>query len=248
MASTVTAVPIITTTIGSAAASLFGQHAVARADHRHEAVGAQARGMVVAVDDAGLARARHHPARGAVEALVDLLLGAPAQGVAGHHAAQHGRGRGQVGPGAVGQPLDVVQKFRPLRLQRGARMRPVVERPFEAGVADVDREEGGCHARDYCDFVKTPAGGAVAWAAHTRHGPTPARRVPPHHSQIAPPRHKERTMGLLSFIKEAGEKLFGGSSAHAATPAPDARTPTPPRQPPSRPTSRRRTSASPGWS
>ena len=23
-------------------------------------------------------------------------------------------------------------------------------------------------------------------------------------------------MGLLSFIKEAGEKLFGGSSAHAA--------------------------------
>ncbi len=29
-------------------------------------------------------------------------------------------------------------------------------------------------------------------------------------------------MGLLSFIKEAGEKLFGGSSAQAATPAPDA--------------------------
>lgn len=26
-------------------------------------------------------------------------------------------------------------------------------------------------------------------------------------------------MGLLSFIKEAGEKLFGGSSAHAAQPA-----------------------------
>jgi nucleoid-associated protein YgaU len=25
-------------------------------------------------------------------------------------------------------------------------------------------------------------------------------------------------MGLLSFIKEAGEKLFGGSAAHAATP------------------------------
>lgn len=25
-------------------------------------------------------------------------------------------------------------------------------------------------------------------------------------------------MGLLSFIKEAGEKLFGGASAHAATP------------------------------
>ena len=34
-------------------------------------------------------------------------------------------------------------------------------------------------------------------------------------------------MGLLSFIKEAGEKLFGGSSAHAETPAaggPDANT------------------------
>lgn len=30
-------------------------------------------------------------------------------------------------------------------------------------------------------------------------------------------------MGLLSFIKEAGEKLFGGSSAHAAAPdTPDA--------------------------
>ena len=31
-------------------------------------------------------------------------------------------------------------------------------------------------------------------------------------------------MGLLSFIKEAGEKLFGGSSAHAAEPGvnPDA--------------------------
>ena len=29
-------------------------------------------------------------------------------------------------------------------------------------------------------------------------------------------------MGLLSFIKEAGEKLFGGSSAQAATPTPDA--------------------------
>jgi nucleoid-associated protein YgaU len=28
-------------------------------------------------------------------------------------------------------------------------------------------------------------------------------------------------MGLLSFIKDAGEKLFGGSSAHAATPAAD---------------------------
>jgi nucleoid-associated protein YgaU len=38
-----------------------------------------------------------------------------------------------------------------------------------------------------------------------------------------PTRHKERTMGLLSFIKEAGEKLFGGSSAQAATPdTPDA--------------------------
>lgn len=29
-------------------------------------------------------------------------------------------------------------------------------------------------------------------------------------------------MGLLSFIKEAGEKLFGGSSAQAATPPADA--------------------------
>jgi len=29
-------------------------------------------------------------------------------------------------------------------------------------------------------------------------------------------------MGLLSFIKEAGEKLFGGSSAHAAEPDKDA--------------------------
>lgn len=29
-------------------------------------------------------------------------------------------------------------------------------------------------------------------------------------------------MGLFSFIKEAGEKLFGGSSAHAAAPAEDA--------------------------
>jgi nucleoid-associated protein YgaU len=28
-------------------------------------------------------------------------------------------------------------------------------------------------------------------------------------------------MGLLSFIKEAGEKLFGGSSAHAAEPGTD---------------------------
>ena len=28
-------------------------------------------------------------------------------------------------------------------------------------------------------------------------------------------------MGLLSFIKEAGEKLFGGSSAHAAPPGAD---------------------------
>ncbi|VTU13661.1 LysM domain/BON superfamily protein [Variovorax sp. SRS16] len=29
-------------------------------------------------------------------------------------------------------------------------------------------------------------------------------------------------MGLLSFIKEAGEKLFGGSTAQAAEPSPDA--------------------------
>jgi nucleoid-associated protein YgaU len=36
--------------------------------------------------------------------------------------------------------------------------------------------------------------------------------------QFHPPRHKEITMGLLSFIKEAGEKLFGGSSAQAAEP------------------------------
>jgi hypothetical protein len=28
-------------------------------------------------------------------------------------------------------------------------------------------------------------------------------------------------MGLFSFIKEAGEKLFGGSDAHAAAPAED---------------------------
>jgi len=36
--------------------------------------------------------------------------------------------------------------------------------------------------------------------------------------QFHPPPHKEKAMGLLSFIKEAGEKLFGGSSAQAATP------------------------------
>jgi nucleoid-associated protein YgaU len=41
-------------------------------------------------------------------------------------------------------------------------------------------------------------------------------------SSIQPGR-KEKIMGLLSFIKEAGEKLFGGSSAHAAAPeGPDA--------------------------
>ena len=31
-------------------------------------------------------------------------------------------------------------------------------------------------------------------------------------------------MGLFSFIKEAGEKLFGGSDAHAAAPAEDLNT------------------------
>lgn len=54
-----------------------------------------------------------------------------------------------------------------MRLQRGPRMRRIVERPFEAGIADVDREEGGCHGRDYCDFVVADAGASLTHAART---------------------------------------------------------------------------------
>ena len=58
--------------------------------------------MVVAVDDAGLGRTRHHPSRRAVEALLELLFGTAAHRIAGDHATEHAVHGGQIGPGTIG--------------------------------------------------------------------------------------------------------------------------------------------------
>ena len=128
--------------------ALLRQHAMARADHRHPAVGAEPRRMVVAVDDARLRRARHHPARRAIEALVDLFFGATPHRIARHHAAEHRDGRDrQIGPRTVGQLLDVIEKLGPRSQRDGTGTCHVVEGPLEPGIADIDREKR--HARDY---------------------------------------------------------------------------------------------------
>jgi hypothetical protein len=68
-------------------------------------------------------------------------------------AAQHEVRRPQSGPFALGQLLDVLQEFNPLRQHLRARFGRIVKRPLEPGVAHIDCHQG--HAPHYCGFRKT---------------------------------------------------------------------------------------------
>jgi hypothetical protein len=115
-----------------------------RADQGHPAIGAQARRVVVTVAHAAGLAGRHDPARCQVPEL-KLFLDATAHRVARHIATQqHGR-RGQSGPVALGQRIDVLQEHRALRQRLAARAGLGKQGPLEAGVADVDGQQG--HAR-----------------------------------------------------------------------------------------------------
>ena len=86
------------------------QHAPARADQRHPAVGTQARRMVIAIDDARLLHARHHPARRQIPQF-ELLLDPHAHRLAGHDAAEHALRRREALPVAFGQVVDGLQEY-----------------------------------------------------------------------------------------------------------------------------------------
>ena len=113
------------------------QAAVPGPDHGHPAVGAQPRGVVVAVGQAGFCRGGDHPLGGHIPN-VHLFLHTALDWVTGHDAAQHAVWRRQVGPGAVGQLVYVFKKFRALGQQRRVAVGGLVKRPLEARVANVD--------------------------------------------------------------------------------------------------------------
>ena len=115
------------------------QQAVARTDHGHPTVGPQAQRVVVAVHQPGLLHGRHHPLRRHVPLrhLLHLLTHTALHGITRHHAAQDARRRRQGPPGMLGQTLNMLQELGTMREQCRARARRVVQRPFEAGVANV---------------------------------------------------------------------------------------------------------------
>ena len=118
------------------------EHAVARADQRDPAVDAEPGRMVVAVGDAAGRRGAHDPARLDVPEL-ELRFGAAPDALAGDDAAEHARRR----PAA---PATGLRRGRrsprgttaPVREHGCAGLRRGVQRPLQAGVADVDGEEG----------------------------------------------------------------------------------------------------------
>ena len=120
------------------------EHVVARADERGPAVRAQPVRVVVAVRHATGLRSRHDPTRHDIPQL-ELLLDAPADRLAGDDAAEHAGRLGEPLPFVVGQPVDRLEEHRAVREQHGARLRGGVLRPFQTGVADIDREKA--HAR-----------------------------------------------------------------------------------------------------
>ena len=137
-ASIVTAVPTITTSAG---------RGVPRASSRWRApimrdpaVDAEAVGMVVAVGHAAGRGRAHHPGRIHVPDL-ELRFGAAADALAGDDAAEHARRRRQLLPRGLGQVVDRLEEDRAVVDQAGARHGRGVQRPLEAGVADVDGEE-----------------------------------------------------------------------------------------------------------
>ncbi len=111
--------------------------ALTRADHRDPAVRAQPRRMVVAVDQAGLGSAGHHPLRRDIPEL-ELLDDAAPDGFARDHATEHLAGCSDTTPVTLGQGLDVLEELHPMREQAGIHGRLVVKRPLEAGVTNVD--------------------------------------------------------------------------------------------------------------
>jgi hypothetical protein len=70
-----------------------------------------------------------------------LLTHAAAQRVAGHDAAQHVGGCGNVFPVLLGEAIDVLQEHRTLRQQIRLWAMAVVQGPFQAGVANIKGDE-----------------------------------------------------------------------------------------------------------
>ncbi len=116
-------------------------HAVPCADHRDPAVGAEARRVVIAVDESRLFGARHDPLRRHLPQLFHLFHHAALDHIGRHHASQNAVRRGQLRPLAVGQLVDILEKLRAVRERSRAGGGLVVQRPFKARIADVDGQE-----------------------------------------------------------------------------------------------------------
>ena len=99
--------------------------------------------MVVAVGQAGLGGAGHHPVRRHVPKLFHLFLDPAPDGVGRHRAAQHALGPRQARPR---RRRPACRCFPGTRRHAPARRRRAVgasnKRPFQARVADVDCQEG----------------------------------------------------------------------------------------------------------
>jgi len=114
--------------------------------------------VVVAVRHAAGLRRRNDPARLDIPQL-ELLLDAPADRLAGDDAAEHAGGFGEILPLVVGQPVDRLEEHRAMREQHRARLRCGVQRPFQASVADIDREKA--HDRPLSDGTICRSPGAT---------------------------------------------------------------------------------------
>jgi hypothetical protein len=119
----------------------------ARSGQRGPSVGAQTRGIVVAVDDARGLRRRDDPARLDVPKL-ELLLDAPPHGVASHVAAEHGGRRRKRTPVGLRQHVDGFQEHRAGSPRRQPRSGAVEKRPLQPRVADVDGQQA--HGKRAC--------------------------------------------------------------------------------------------------
>ena len=83
------------------------------ADHGNPSVGAQPRGVVITIAQAGFGLTGYHPL-GRYIPQFHLLLQAALDGIGRHHATQDVLWRLQVFPGTFGQLVNVFQEFRAL--------------------------------------------------------------------------------------------------------------------------------------
>ena len=140
-----TAVPTMTTSAGRGAASR--EHAMAGADQRDPAVDAEPVRMVVAVASRRTPRADVTTQRGSTSQIsscssVRRRMPSPATMLPSMLD-----GAGSSLPCAFGELVDRLEEHRAVVEHRRARPRRRVQRPLEARVADVDREEG--HRRTF---------------------------------------------------------------------------------------------------